>query len=152
MSPRAGLVIGLVAAFLIGAAAGLMGGILFARGVILHQHFGERAERGGRGERFGRGPRMMLGPPPEMMVRGLRDRLHLTDAQAESILVVLKSSRSDAAAARETIRVRIERRLTIVQRAQFDKMQRHFPGPDGPRDPRRGPHGPEPGSEEEDRP
>lgn len=130
---RPAIVIALVAAFLIGASLGLMGGILFA----MQQRPPHAAwlERGP-----GRGEPGVFEPPGEaagrrvvrnvMVMRRMRETLDLTDEQAARIGPLVEETHRTMGAARESLRVRIERELTPGQRERWRRFEarRGFPG------------------------
>ena len=125
---RAAIIIALVATFLIGASLGLMGGILFAS----HGPHMRRPAWAGAGPRMG-APRLPGfgggGDPDRRVLRErqvlphLRSELALTDAQVERIRVLLDEAHSSMGAARESLRVRIERELTAEQRDRWRKLE-----------------------------
>lgn len=133
------IVLALVAAFLIGASLGLMGGILFSM-----QQRPPHPEWPGRGRGMG-GPGVLErvgGSVGRRVVRNvmvmprLREALDLTDEQAERIEPLVDEAHRTMGAARESLRVRIDRVLTPEQRERWRRLEakRGFPGePRGPR-------------------
>lgn len=132
---RASIIIALVATFLIGASLGLMGGILFGS----HQPHMRRPAWAGAGPRMGapRVPGLRGGGDPDrralrerQVLPHLRSELALTDAQVERIRVLLEEAHASMGAARESLRVRIERELTAEQRERWSKLEarRRYPG------------------------
>ena len=132
MNGRAGLVIAAATAFLVGGSLGLMGGILFSRGMI----HGPRPLRGG--------PPGMPGPP----IHRLERWLDLSPEQSARVRAITEASRGEMRAVHESLFVRVERELTPEQRAQWRALERRFPGPGERRRPGRA----EPGVEGEGRP
>jgi hypothetical protein len=152
---RRDLVIVVIAAFLFGSTAGLLGGMVGAR---LLMSFGvEMANNRRPGGGFGRMRREDHdGPPPTpMVVERLSRALDLTPAQRESIAAVLDHSRARFAAQRDSLERQIERQLTPAQREQWRMMHEHPFVPGGPHPgPPGGPFGggPEPGGPGPDHP
>lgn len=134
---RAAIVIALVAAFLIGASLGLMGGIFFA--MQQRPMHGELRPRGPMPPGPGAG---LFGPPDRRVMRHvlvmprLREALDLTDAQAAAIEPLVEETHRTMGAARDSLRARIERVLTPEQRERWRRLEerRGFPGENrGPR-------------------
>jgi Spy/CpxP family protein refolding chaperone len=122
MNGTRGLVIAVVAAFIVGCSAGLVGGILFTRFAPQTQATG-RFERGGQeGPRRG-GPPRRRGPTLEMLER----RLDLTPEQRQRVEVLLEQSRKGYAQVRESTHAAIERELTPAQREEWKKLETRFP-------------------------
>lgn len=127
------VVVALVAAFLIGASLGLMGGILFAmqqrppHAAWLGRGAGPR-EPGVLG-RVGRevGRRVVRNV---VVMRRLREALDLSDAQAARIAPLIEQTHAAMGAERESLRVRIDRVLTPEQRERWRRLEarRGFPG------------------------
>lgn len=128
------IVLALVAAFLIGASVGLMGGIFFT--LQTHRPPGPFFEGRGRGmggpgvfERVG-------GEVGRRVVRNvrvmthLRGALDLSDEQVARIEPLVERSHAAMGAERESLRVRIERVLTPGQRERWRRLEarRGFPG------------------------
>jgi hypothetical protein len=114
MNGNRGLVIGMVAALIVGISLGLVGGILVVRyaGVPgAHRHDGPRPG----------GPR---GPGP-MLDRMERD-LALTPDQKDRVEKILEESRRGFALVRESTHTAIERELTPAQREQWKVMEERF--------------------------
>ncbi len=113
MNGRRGLVIGILAAFIVGCSIGMFSGILFARFTPLPWgHPGHGAPRPG-------GPR---GPMLEM----LEHDLDLTSDQKDHIERILDESRRGYAVVRESTHAAIERELTPAQREQWQSMEERF--------------------------
>lgn len=122
MSRRA-LLIALAASFITGSAVGLIGGILFVhRAPFLHAPHLPLHERPGGG-RFERG-RRPEGPSARDMVEHLSDELSLSPEQAERILVLVRASRRQVQAERDSVHARILLVLTPEQRERFQSMRR----------------------------
>jgi len=113
---RGAIVISLVATFLVGAALGLMGGILFAH----------RAHGGPGAMAFGAPPAHDHGPGRDALPR-LQKLLDLTPDQVKRIEPSVLASRKLFAAARETLRVRIDAELTPAQHERWREFQRTHP-------------------------
>jgi len=133
------IVLALVATFLIGASLGLMGGFLFATSQRPpHAAWLERGRGPGGPGVFGRvgeevGRRVVRNV---MVMPRLREALDLTDEQAARIEPLVNETHRAMGAARESLRVRIERVLTPEQRERWRRLEatRGFPGePRGPR-------------------
>jgi hypothetical protein len=120
---RSGLVVALVVTFLMGSAAGLMGGM-----VLVHHMHGERGP-------FGMGRRHERPTPHEAMMR-LQRLLDLTPEQVAKIEPKVAESQRQFEAARESLHSRIDAELTVVQRARWARFRREhpFPGPQPPDD------------------
>lgn len=153
---RASIIIALVATFLIGASLGLMGGILFAG----HQPHLRRQGWPGAGPRMGapRFPGLRGGDPDRRVLRErqvlphLKSELNLDDQQVERIRVLLDDAHESMGAARESLRVRIERVLTPEQRERWSKLEAKRRYVEAPGKPGLGPPGgPPPGPEDERR-
>ena len=115
MNGNRGLVIGMLAAFIVGCSAGMIGGIVFARYVgVPFAHRGPGSPPGGR-------PR---GPGP-MLERMERD-LSLTRDQRDRVEKILEESRRGFAQVRESTHTAIERELTPAQREQWKVMEERF--------------------------
>jgi Spy/CpxP family protein refolding chaperone len=119
MNGMRGLVIAIVAAFIVGCSAGMVGGILFTRFVMLPS--AHVAARPG-GPRHGGGQR---GPGP--MLGMLERRLGLTPDQRQKIEGILEDSRHGYATVRESTHAAIERELTPAQREQWRQLEERFP-------------------------
>jgi Spy/CpxP family protein refolding chaperone len=110
-----GLVIGMLAAFIVGCSAGMIGGIVFARYVgVPFAHRGPGGPPGGRPH--GTGP---------MLERMERD-LSLTPDQRDRVEKILEESRRGFAQVRESTHTAIERELTPAQREQWKVMEERF--------------------------
>jgi len=111
-----GLVIAIVAAFIVGCSAGMVGGIVFARFVMLPAaHVA--------GHRIGPRPGPPHGGPMlEMLERGL----DLTPDQRERIERILEESRHGYAVVRESTHAAIARELTPAQRERWTQMEERF--------------------------
>jgi hypothetical protein len=119
-----GLVIAVAAAFIVGCSVGLMGGILFMR-------FGPASPH------LPHGPGAMGGGPPffegrggpghgEHMISMLGRELDLSPGQHERIVRQIDRARAQHGAARESMRVWIERELTPEQREKWRRMEERF--------------------------
>lgn len=115
MIGRRGLAIAIVAAFIVGSSVGLIGGVLFARSVF-HPRRDRMIVRRMPGPEGG-GQR----PLPEMI-----RSLELTPEQEAQVREEVERSRGDFRTVRESLRVRIARRLTPEQRAEWERAQRSF--------------------------
>jgi len=137
-----GLVIAILASLVVGVSAGMVAGILIMR----------LAE-----------PRLAMFPamrPPffrpglpgdplsdagrRVLIDRLEDALELRDEQRVRVMAVLESARVEREAARESVRVRIERELTPTQRerwraleSRYRRLFRERAGPPGPWEGRR---------------
>jgi hypothetical protein len=123
---RQGLVLALVATFLIGASLGLMSGILFT----YYQHRGPGFMHGGPppgGPLEGPGRH---GMGPGAMLPRLREALDLTDEQIALIEPILKEGHANMNATRDSLRARIDRVLSPEQRERWRRLEarRGFPG------------------------
>jgi hypothetical protein len=107
-----GLVIGMIASFIVGCSVGMVSGIVLSR-FALH---GERPFF------MGHEPWRSRPPGPGPMLRHLEERLDLSAAQRERIEHILDSSRLGYAAVRESTHAAILRELTPEQRESFRKM------------------------------
>lgn len=114
MNGNRGLVIGMLAALIVGCSVGLVGGILFAR------YNGMHGPHDGHGGRPG-GPR----GPGSMLERMERD-LALTPDQSDRVEKILEESRRGFATVRESTHAAIERELTPAQRDQWKQMEERF--------------------------
>ena len=139
---RAAVIIAVLSALLVGAAMGLVGGIVFTHHVLPHfmsRHGGEM--------RWRHGP--PGGPSPRELLPRFTRMLDLEPAQVDSIREEIERSRGDFDAVRESLHVRIERHLTPKQRERMRVLirERH-PGDFG--GPMARPHRAEPGQDERD--
>jgi hypothetical protein len=123
---RSALVISLIAVFLAGAALGLMGGILFSRGV-------HGDPRGGRPGVFGRTLSPRDRPGPRDALPRLQKLLDLTPEQVKRIEPRVLESQKLFEAARESLHDRIDSELTPAQRERWKAFQRTHPFPGPPR-------------------
>lgn len=120
---RTAIVIALVAAFLLGASLGLTSGILLT---IFHHRpsdvtwFGRAPGMRERGE-FGRSDRRVL--RGVMVLPRLSAALDLTDEQEKRIRPLLEEAHRSMGAARDSLRVRIERELTPEQRERWRRLE-----------------------------
>jgi Spy/CpxP family protein refolding chaperone len=128
MNGTRGLVIAIVASFIVGFSAGMVGGIVFSLSThpSFHSPFGRHdAERGPRGAR---------GP----VLHALESRLDLSPDQRARIEAILDSSRVNFETVRDSTRARVERTLTPEQRERWKTMDKRIMrerrGP-GPREP-----------------
>lgn len=124
MNGTRGLVIAVAAAFIVGCSVGLMGGILFMR-------FGPTVPHPGwmRGAMHGRPPLFEgRGGPGHMerMLPVLARELDLSPEQRERFVRQLDRAREHHSAARESMRVWIERELTPAQREKWDRWEAVF--------------------------
>ena len=138
---RGQLVIALTAAFLVGSSVGVLGGIVFARFVLLPHH-AMFADHAGPGPGFGPGPGAGPGPGgdfppggPERHLARLSRALKLSDEQRERLAAVMEQSHGEFDGVRDSLEARIARELTPAQRERWKQMQREFHG----RGPMRGP-------------
>jgi hypothetical protein len=125
VTPRTGFVIAVAAAFLMGCALGLMGGILFSR-TLAGPHPPRWAERG------------RARPSAERMMRRLERRLELTDTQSAHIRAWVEQAHLEARASRESLRARIDAELSEDQRARWRAMEMERRRPGSPRGPEHG--------------
>jgi Spy/CpxP family protein refolding chaperone len=117
-----GFVIAIAAALALGISGGLVSGILIMRYAS---------------------PWLMGPPPPRppffipggdpmaqagrrVLIEHIQDELELTGEQRERVLEVLDEARETHEAARESVRVRIERELTPEQRARWLELETHY--------------------------
>src|SRR5262245_37477388 len=118
MNGGRGLVIGILAAFILGCSLGMVSGILFARltlGPWGPPHWGHGGPPPG-------GPPRGPGPMLEMLERDL----DLTPDQRDRIERILDESRRGYAVVRESTHAAIERELTPAQRDQWKQMEERF--------------------------
>ena len=147
--------IALAAAFLVGCTTGVLGGIVFARFILLPHRAafadgprfdgphrgpnGEFAPPGGPGGPAGPGgpggPGGPAGGGPERHLERLSHVLDLNDEQRERMRGHMERSRGEFDGVRDSLEARIARELTPAQRERWKQMQREFPG----RGARRGP-------------
>jgi len=116
MNGRRGLVIGILAAFVVGCSLGMVGGILCARFGV--NRWGHAAGHGGPREGGHGGP----GPMLEMM----EHRLDLTADQKVRVERILEESRRGYAQVRESTHAAIARELTPAQREEWKQMEERF--------------------------
>jgi Spy/CpxP family protein refolding chaperone len=110
-----GLVIAMLAAFIVGCSLGLAGGIVLARFVVLPRaHMLPRP----LGPRHGGGQGTMLGR--------LERTLDLTPVQRDRVERILEESRRGYAMVRESTHTAIERELTPAQRDEWKQMEERF--------------------------
>jgi Spy/CpxP family protein refolding chaperone len=113
-----GLVIGILAAFIVGCSLGMVGGIVFARYAGMPgSHWAGRpgGPRQG-GPQHGRGP----------MLERLERSLDLTPDQKDRVERILEESRRGYALVRESTHTAIERELTPAQRDEWKQMEERF--------------------------
>ena len=118
MNGARGLVIGILAAFIVGGSLGMVSGILLARFALSpwgHPIAGHGGPRPG-------GPPRGPGPMLEMLERDL----DLTRDQRDRIERILEESRRGYAVVRESTHAAIERELTSAQREQWKRMEERF--------------------------
>ena len=114
---RSAIITSLVAMFLVGASLGLVGGLMYS-------HFGHGGWRhhgvvgGWRGQQGPGGP----GSRDHDPLPRLTHALDLTPQQVERIRPMLVQSKSEFAAVRESLRVRISRELTAEQQVRWQKL------------------------------
>ena len=119
MNGSRGLVIATAAAFIVGCAVGLIGGLLFVHFVAPRLH--------GRPE-FG----MARGPGPgrpggrERLLTEMDQTLSLTPDQHQRVLADLDRARREQVAVRESVHVWIERELNPDQRERWKQMEERF--------------------------
>lgn len=118
--PR-GWLVAVIAAAMFGAACGVIGGIGVVHFVIRF-HPGEARRLLHGGPPPGGPPGERFGPPLDRLARDL----DLSETQREQIGAEVDRTRLETRALRESLRVRIERRLTPAQRARFDRMAPRF--------------------------
>lgn len=112
-----GLVIAMLAAFIVGCSLGLAGGIVLARYVVLPQ--AHLLPRPG-------GPRQGGARGPGSMLKMLESRLDLTTVQRDRVERILEESRRGYALVRESTHTAIERELTPAQREEWKQMEERF--------------------------
>lgn len=145
---RTAIVVALVAAFLIGASLGLVGGVAFT----LAQHRGQAPpwadgpRRGDPGERSWRDRRP---PRGAAVLPRLRRTLELTDEQAALIEPLVLEAHRAMSATRDSLRVRIEKVLTPGQRERWRRLEARHGVPGQPRGPLDRAHRAQPGEEGE---
>jgi hypothetical protein len=110
-----GLVIAIVAAFIVGCSAGMVGGILFARFAMRPEAHMGRDERGRGGPR-GRTP----------LMERIERTLDLAPEQRQRIERVLEESRKGYGVVRESTHAAIERELTPDQRERWRQAEERF--------------------------
>lgn len=117
MSPRAAILVGLLAAFLFGTTAGLVGGFLLARSA--GPGFGPfaGAPRSG-GQRFERGP----GRPPRAVMKYVEHELGLTPEQSKLFRAALDRQRERMDAVHDSVRAEMGRVLTPEQRERWRQL------------------------------
>ena len=123
---RTSIVISLVATFVLGAALGLVGGILFSH----HVH---RALNGGGPGFFSQAMPPRDHPPLHDALPRLQRLLDLTPEQVKLIEPRVIESRRQFEAARESLHSRIDAELTPTQRARWKEFQQTHPFPGPPR-------------------
>ena len=112
-----GLVIAIVAAFIVGCSVGMVGGIVFARFAMLPAaHFAGRPMGPGHGPPHGPGPML------DMLERGL----DLKPDQRARIERILEESGRGYAVVRESTHAAIERELTPAQRERWKQVEERF--------------------------
>jgi hypothetical protein len=117
MNGTRGLVIAMLAAFIVGCSLGMAGGIVFARFVVTPQtHQLSRL--------FGPGPGAPHGQAPVLGM--LERRLRLTPEQKDRVDKILEDSRRGYAVVRESTSAAIERELTPGQRDEWKQMEERF--------------------------
>jgi hypothetical protein len=116
MNGARGLVIGILAAFIVGCSVGIVGGILYARfsGVPGSHIAGREGQRPG-------GPRR-----PGSMLERMERNLDLTSDQRERVEKLLEESRRGYALVRESTHAAIDRELTPAQREEWKQMEERF--------------------------
>lgn len=112
-----GLVIAMLAAFIVGCSLGLAGGIVLARFVVLPQ--AHLLPRPG-------GPRQGGQRGPGAMLERLERTLDLTSVQRDRVERILEESRRGYALVRESTHTAIERELTPAQREEWKQMEERF--------------------------
>jgi Spy/CpxP family protein refolding chaperone len=137
MNGKRGLVIAIVASFIVGCSAGMVGGILLARvlppwgppfGMWRHggpwgmaRHPGPAGEPGAPGAPGA--PGIMR---PDRLLGHMERVLDLTPEQQERIRVVLERTRGQAEALHESTHAEIESLLTAEQRARWRAMEERY--------------------------
>jgi hypothetical protein len=123
---RSALVISLIAIFLVGAALGLMGGIVFSHQV-----------RSALRDSPGPFSRLVPPPHPRSPLRDALPRLQrlldLTPEQVKRIEPRVLESQQQFEAARESLHSRIDAELTPAQRERWKAFERTHPFPGPPR-------------------
>jgi Spy/CpxP family protein refolding chaperone len=118
MNGSRGLLIGILAAFIVGCSAGLVGGILLTR--VARAPWGHMGHGGPRPG----GPGHAGGPGP--MLDMMEQRLDLKPEQRQRVEKILEDSRHGYEQVRESTNVAIERELTPEQREQWKQMEERF--------------------------
>ena len=116
MNGTRGLVIGMLAALIVGCSFGIVGGIVFARFAGVPGAHGRPG--GPRQGGPGRGP----GP----MLERLERELDLTPDQRDRVERILEESRRGYALVRESTHTAIARELTPAQREEWKQMEERF--------------------------
>lgn len=127
MNGTRGLAIAIVASLVVGISAGLIAG------VVIMRFAGPLPPAPPR--MLMRGPLMGPGRPGDPMARAggmmllgrLERELDLSASQRAQVLAVLERARAEREAARESVRVRIERVLTPAQQARWREMESRYP-------------------------
>jgi len=153
---RTAIVIALVATFLIGASLGLMGGILFS--MTRHRPPVPFWVESGRGSGLFHRGRPAVPPGGDRaearsarILRRMRDSLDLTDAQVAQIRPLIEEAHQSMGAARDSLRVRIDRVLTPEQRDRLRRLEARRGVPGEPRGPAGRAHRAQPGDEGDSR-
>jgi hypothetical protein len=136
MNGTRGLVIAIVATFVVGLSVGLVSGILLMRFAGPHGPRFARMPAGGTEMRMdredgpggpeGRGRRMGAPGRSRTILPFLERALDLTPPQREQIREVLDRARAEHEAERESTRVAIQRLLTEKQRAQWRALEERY--------------------------
>lgn len=141
MNGTRGLLIAIVASLVVGVSAGMVGGIVIMRfaGPMLPPGAPRPPWIGP-----GRPGDPLAAQGRRTLIRRLEDELELSPGQRARVIAVLESARVVHEAARESVRVRIERELTPEQRARWQELEHRYgrrwrerAGPPGPWEGRR---------------
>ncbi|MEO5989477.1 MAG: hypothetical protein ABIU54_13280 [Candidatus Eisenbacteria bacterium] len=135
---RGRLIMALAAAFLVGSSVGVLGGIVFARFVLLPHHamFAQQGDpflgphRGplpAAHRRPGPGGAFLPGGPERHLAR-LSRALGLSAPQRQRLVAVMERSHGEFDGVRDSLEARIARELTPAQRERWKQMQRQFNG------------------------
>ena len=117
-----GLVIAIVAAFIVGCSIGMVGGIVFARFVLHPPHFAVGFRGPGAGGPGRPGGPHGHGPMLDMLERSL----DLKPDQRARIERILEESGRGYAVVRESTHAAIERELTPDQRDRWRQVEERF--------------------------
>lgn len=126
MSPRTAVVVALLAAFLFGSTAGLVGGFVLARWG--GPGFGPPPMMPGMAEpRDGRpGPGRRMARPPRAVIALVERELGLTPEQSEQFRAALERQRMRMDAVHDSVRAEMERVLTPEQRERWSRLEERW--------------------------